>query len=758
MRCLAAALVLALAPQCGGGDDARSLADRDGGRAAGQNTGGAGAVGGTAGAGGSGAVAGQGAAGADAGPPPPPPPAGDGYVPLHPYRALDTRGGALPAVDKPRCVKLAGTGTIPSDAKAIVINLTAVAPAAGGHLVAHAEGAVLDTSTLNFSAGNSVANGAIVSLGSGGKICVTPKVTGSHFIVDVQGFFAKSSGYAAITPKRLIDTRDVGLPAAGSAKCIKVTDTAGIAGDAVAVAVNVTAVAPSATGFLRLYPAGQTKDDISTLNFSPGTTIANGAVVAVGDGGQICVALGPTASHYLLDVSAYFAPSTRYHPVTPVRRLDTRKTTTPAANSTTCVKVSDAEVPASSRGVVMNLVAAKPSGSGVAVIYPDGHGKPSTSTLNFAKGQTIANNAIVQPGNGGRVCVHTSAATDLILDVTGYFASPTSGDSCASVQCVNPPPKVCSGGVDLVSYAAKGTCQHGTCIYADTAQMCLDGCSGNACAPTFGWDYNLKHRCIKGVSSGQANYYQDTTDCPVSGRNWTVAVQSEKTLQSSCSGAMSQSLPVNAGGPLTMAWVPHVDEFGRKNQEVILKSNFMDFAHPCGAGTYTWFTLMDHAYHGGGPNYPNPAEAVFHAKIWYDDWAPNGGSRLLAAYNAEWDGQGVMVEIDLQHVNWGDAYPSLPELVQKKVNASPPFAWVELDGKALGIAVPRKQYTEITIPWHSILSKLIAQGHLKAPSGGNLASGKTTAFNVATEVRNGGNGKSTVSAEARVTDFRISAK
>lgn len=757
LQALLALSLLALT-QCGSDDESGAAHTLDAGALDGG--GGVSASGGQAGSSGGSNVGGTSGAGGttpDAGLPPPPPPPGDGFVPLHPYRALDTRGGALPAIGKARCVKLAGTGTIPADAKAVLINLTAVAPSAAGYLIAHPDGAAPDTSTLSFK-NQTVANGAIVSLPASGKICVTPQVAGVHFVIDVGGFFAQSSGYTALTPQRLLDTRTGAKPAASSTQCFKVAGAAGVADSAVAVALNVTTVQPDAKGFLRLHPAGQNVASTSTLNFEAGQTLANGAIVAVGSGGQVCVTLGPAASHYVVDVSAFFSTETRLHPLKPARRLDTTGGAQPAAQSKTCVTLANAELPASARGVVLNLVAVNPSAAGFAVVYPEGHGVPSTSTVNFGAGKTVANNAIIQPGNSGRVCVYTTVATHLIIDVSGYFEASSSGDPCASLNCVNPPPQVCSGGTEIVSYAKTGSCQHGTCIYADSAQACLDGCAGSSCSATYGWDYNLQHRCIKSISAGQPNYYEDTTDCPVAGRNWTIANQSEKALQATCTGVNSQSLPINAGGPLSLLWAPHVDELGRKNQQAILKSNFIDFAHPCGAGSYTWYAFFDHKHHNGGPNYPKPSETVFHANVWYDDFAPNGGSRLIATYAGEWNNQGITVEIDLQSVGWGDAFPSSPLLVQKKFNPSPPFQWVELDGKALGITVPRKQDTPLTIPWYSILSQLVAQGHLTGPSNGDLSTGVTTALNIATEVRNGGSGKNTVSAEARVSDFRISAK
>jgi hypothetical protein len=64
-------------------------------------------------------------------------------------------------------------------------------------------------------------------------------------------------------------------------------------------------------GNLRVYPAGQPVPLASVLNFAPGRTRANNAIVALGTAGQASVRCdmppGSTAStHFVLDVVGYF--------------------------------------------------------------------------------------------------------------------------------------------------------------------------------------------------------------------------------------------------------------------------------------------------------------------------------------------------------------------------------------------------------------------------------------------------------------------
>jgi hypothetical protein len=127
--------------------------------------------------------------------------------------------------------------------------------------------------------------------------------------------FTIGSDFHTLTPCRIADTRDppgpLGGPAlvAGLPRSFPVAGVCGVPVTAKAVVVNVTAVGPTAEGFLTLYPAGGSPPSTSTLNFRAGIVRANNAVARLGGGGQIAVAYvasGPATTHFVLDVSGYF--------------------------------------------------------------------------------------------------------------------------------------------------------------------------------------------------------------------------------------------------------------------------------------------------------------------------------------------------------------------------------------------------------------------------------------------------------------------
>ncbi|MEP7192142.1 MAG: CHAP domain-containing protein [Actinomycetota bacterium] len=71
--------------------------------------------------------------------------------------------------------------------------------------------------------------------------------------------------------------------------------------------------------------------------------------------------------------------------------------------------------------VVLNVTATATTGAGFVTVFPTGTTRPTASSLNFAKAQTIANQVIAKVGAGGKVSLYTSAGAQLVADVAGYY-------------------------------------------------------------------------------------------------------------------------------------------------------------------------------------------------------------------------------------------------------------------------------------------------------------------------------------------------
>ena len=114
-----------------------------------------------------------------------------------PCRVADTRGGPPLQANAARSFSVSGLCGIPADARAVVLNATAVNPSEAGNLRLYPAGQAAPlASALNFTAGLTRANNAIVPLGTAGQVAVqcdmAPGSSGStNLVLDVFGYFKR---------------------------------------------------------------------------------------------------------------------------------------------------------------------------------------------------------------------------------------------------------------------------------------------------------------------------------------------------------------------------------------------------------------------------------------------------------------------------------------------------------------------------------------------------------------------------------------
>jgi len=132
--------------------------------------------------------------------------------------------------------------------------------------------------------------------------------------VHSQADITNGTVFVAVTPCRLLDTRDPNGPFGGPkfialetrSYDVAVGPCTGLPVAAAAYSLNFTVVNyPTSGGFVTAYPAGSSLPFVSTVNFGAGAPIANAAVVATGSGGQINV-YASAATDIIIDVNGYF--------------------------------------------------------------------------------------------------------------------------------------------------------------------------------------------------------------------------------------------------------------------------------------------------------------------------------------------------------------------------------------------------------------------------------------------------------------------
>jgi hypothetical protein len=218
-----------------------------------------------------------------------------------------------------RTLQVTGRGSVPADAKAAIVNITAVEGSQQSYLTAYPTGdARPNASNVNFVAGQIIPNLAIVKIGTGGRITLYNNVGAVNVIVDVVGYFDNDAGsyFHPLAPNRIMDTRSAnglsGPFTPGITRELQVTGRGGIPGGAKAVVMNVTAVEGSLQSYLMLFPGNATKPlNASNLNFVAGQIIPNLVTVGLSPpgapGGTVKIYNNVGNVNVLADVTGYYA-------------------------------------------------------------------------------------------------------------------------------------------------------------------------------------------------------------------------------------------------------------------------------------------------------------------------------------------------------------------------------------------------------------------------------------------------------------------
>jgi uncharacterized repeat protein (TIGR03803 family) len=365
------------------------------------------------------------------------------FYPLPPCRAVDTRDDNNPIEGgTSRDFSVASCDADPWFT-AYSLNVTVVPHRPLGYLTIWPTGEAQPLiSTMNSPDGRIKANAAIVPLGNKGLVTVYVTDT-SDVILDINGYFAPSQyqyQFFPLPPCRVVDTRagsqqphGLGPPFLGnmevrelpflSSPCLQGSS------NPQAYSLNVTVVpypAGQPLSYLTLWPSDQQQPYVSTLNNPTGTVVANAAIVPAAANGDISV-FAYNSTDLVMDINGYFAaPGTgglTFYPVAPCRVLDTRQNNGQPFSGEKTVNVlgSACAPPSNAAAYVFNATVVPPGSMPYLTLWPDGEQQPVVSTLNAYDG-FITSNMAIAPTNDGSIDAYAYALTQLILDISGYFA------------------------------------------------------------------------------------------------------------------------------------------------------------------------------------------------------------------------------------------------------------------------------------------------------------------------------------------------
>jgi uncharacterized repeat protein (TIGR03803 family) len=365
-------------------------------------------------------------------------------TPVTPCRLIDTRqtGGPIQAgTSRSFTVPQLGGCDIPTTAAAYSLNVTVAPHGALGYLTIWPTGEAQPVvSTMNSPDGRIKANAAIVPAGSQGAVSVYVSNT-TDVILDIDGYFttpgSQTYQFYPLTPCRLVDTRgadgNLGGPrlaaqARRTFSLLESTTCIPTGLNPLAYSLNFTVIPnPSGQqlGYLSVWPAGDPQPVVSTLNNPTATDVANAAIVPAGANGDIEVYAYNTTD-LLIDINGYFAaPGTgglSLYPVAPCRVLDTRQSGGSfRGKKTVTVEGSACAPPSNAAAYIFNATVVPPGSMLYLTLWPDGEQQAGVSTLNAEDGFITSNMAIV-PTTNGSIDAYAAALTQLILDISGFFA------------------------------------------------------------------------------------------------------------------------------------------------------------------------------------------------------------------------------------------------------------------------------------------------------------------------------------------------
>ncbi|MHB8264005.1 MAG: hypothetical protein ACYDGY_09730 [Acidimicrobiales bacterium] len=379
-----------------------------------------------------------------------------------------------------------GSDAVPSTAQSVVLNVTAVASstAKGGYLTVYPTGTNPPTaSSLNYIPGATIPNLVTATLGKGGAVSIFSSSADVNIVVDVEGYYEPSNSSSNMfnplfLPIRVLDTRciasaqpsycaneklplvNASIPAPAKDAGVAVT-VAGVGGSsgvpstgATAVSLVVTAAEPGYGGYLTVWPdAGSctTAPMASNVNFYKAISSANSVTVEVGSTGKVCIYnSAATATNVVVDVNGYFSSTgDTLTPSSPVRICDTRSllalggtrgdvasgvsgqcanggvSLNPSASSSdpmTLQVTGIGGIPATAKAVVANVTVVDTTGNGYLQVFSAGATRPSTSNIDWAKGQVRSNMATSALSSSGQIDIYASSGTDVIVDVVGWYS------------------------------------------------------------------------------------------------------------------------------------------------------------------------------------------------------------------------------------------------------------------------------------------------------------------------------------------------
>lgn len=253
--------------------------------------------------------------------------------------------------------------------------------------------------------------------------------------------------YVPLEPTRIADTRPgSGYPYGG--QTLGPGDTLNVLVDGqgnvptsgvTAVVLNVTEATDTSSTTITVWPTGTQRPLGTTVHATAGANSnSQTTVAAIGTGGQVSVYNSAGNTDIVIDVEGYYTDTGNgFNPLPETRIADSRAgsglpnagQTLPAGGTDTVQVTGMANIPGNATAAVVELTALNEASAGYLETYPAGIAQPVASTIHYLANTLVTKEATIELGNNGQFTIYSSAKSDFIVDVVGYYTPGTGGNT-----------------------------------------------------------------------------------------------------------------------------------------------------------------------------------------------------------------------------------------------------------------------------------------------------------------------------------------
>jgi RHS repeat-associated protein len=362
--------------------------------------------------------------------------------------------------------KVTGVGGVPATGvAAVVVDFAVFGSTAAGFIKVNKSSGQAAAGGVTFDTNESMHGLVLAAVDDEGYVSVFADMGSSgdtvQLLADVAGWYASPDATTTGTvfvpsepATRLVDTRNgtgvcptspcAVIPGNLSNVSVQASGRSGIpamTSGLTAVALNVSVESAGGSGLLKVGKDPASFAAAGLIYFAANDTANSTVIVPVDANGQFKIQSSGVA-HTYIDVAGWFTSSTGavgatvFHPNAPERVLDTRSSsrkgecptftsecTTFTNGSTKAVQISGrAGVPAWGIGaVVLNVTATGPPAAGYIKINRVAGGQAADGTIHFEAGEGVTSSIIATLNGSGQISIYADKATDVIIDVAGYF-------------------------------------------------------------------------------------------------------------------------------------------------------------------------------------------------------------------------------------------------------------------------------------------------------------------------------------------------